>query len=67
MYVHVRTVVHYHNTVTYCIQLSHLTGSLLSGKRAKRERNSTDRAVMSPEAAGTGGDFHEEELARVSD
>jgi hypothetical protein len=45
--------------------LSHLRGNFLSGNRAKRERNSADRAAMSPGSAGTG-DLLDDELTALS-
>ena len=45
--------------------LSHLRGSLLSGNRAKRERNSVEREAMSLGTVGTG-DLLDDELTALS-
>ena len=45
--------------------LSHLTGSLLSGNRAKREQNLAEIEAMSLGTAGTG-DLLDEELTGLS-
>ena len=59
MYVHVHT----HRAAK--LLLSYLRGSLLSGNRAKRERNSIEREAMSPGISGTG-DLLDDELTALS-
>ena len=59
LYVHVHT----HRAAE--LLLSHLRGSLLSGNRAKRERNLAEREAMSPGTSGTG-DLLDDELTALS-